>query len=41
VSGAAHARWFLGVANIRGNLFSVVDFAASSARDACLRGWRG
>ena len=26
--GAAHSPWFQGVANVRGNLYSVVDFAA-------------
>ena len=31
-------RWFLGIANIRGNLFSVIDFAAFLGRESVVQG---
>ena len=31
-------RWFLGLANIRGNLFSVIDFPAFLGRESVVQG---
>ena len=33
--------WFLGIANIRGNLYSVIDFGAFLGREASLSGSAG